>query len=128
MARDKEFKTVQAMQDAIDAYKKASKRAKRPLTVQGLALALGFTSRTSLLNYEGYTDADDKPFLNTIKKAKLEIEEDKVVGAMLGEYNPSITIFDLKNNHGHKDKQEIEQTNIDKYSIIEDDQDSTIED
>ena len=128
MARTKEFETVEAMQAAIDAYKKSCERKKRPLTVQGLALALGFTSRTSLLNYEGYTDIDNKPFLNTIKRAKLEIEEDKVTGAMMGEYNNAIVIFDLKNNHGHKDKTEVEQTNIEKYSIIEDDQDSTSED
>ena len=128
MARTKEFETVEAMQAAIDAYKKSCERKKRPLTVQGLALALGFTSRTSLLNYEGYTDIDNKPFLNTIKRAKLEIEEDKVTGAMMGEYNNAIVIFDLKNNHGHKDKTEIEQTNIEKYSIIEDDKDGTSED
>ena len=126
MARYREFDTVKDMQDAIDAYKKHCNRRKRPLTVQGLALALGFNSRTSLLNYEGYTDANDEPFLNTIKRAKLEIEEDKVVGAMLGEYHAAVTIFDLKNNHGHKDRTEIEQTNIDKFTIIEDDQDGAI--
>ncbi len=128
MHRKRNFDTIEAMQEAIDNYKKVAKRSNRPLTIQGLALALGFTSRQSLLNYEGYTDSSDKSFLDTIKKAKLEIEMDKVEGAMMGDYNSAVTIFDLKNNHGHKDKQEIEQTTIEKFTIIEEDEESTSED
>ena len=41
----------------------------RPPTVTGLALALGFTTRLSLLNYEG-----KKEFMNTITRAKTMIE------------------------------------------------------
>lgn len=37
----------------------------RPPTVTGLALALGFTTRLSLLNYQG-----KKEFMNTITRAK----------------------------------------------------------
>ena len=40
-------------------------------TVCGLALALEFAQRKSLLNYEGY----GKEFCNTIKRARLVIEE-----------------------------------------------------
>jgi hypothetical protein len=93
------------MQKAIDAYYEKQKREDRPLTVQGLALALDFNSRVSLLNYEGYTDDDDKEFLSTIKKAKLFIENNKVEGMLTGDYTAAGVIFDLKNNHGHKDKQ-----------------------
>lgn len=42
---------------------------RRPPTVTGLALALGFTTRLSLLNYEG-----KKEFMNTITRAKTMIE------------------------------------------------------
>lgn len=42
---------------------------KRPPTVTGLALALGFTTRTSLLNYEG-----KKEFVDTITRAKSIVE------------------------------------------------------
>ena len=43
---------------------------KKPPTVTGLARALGFTSRQTLLNYQG------KPtFVDTITRAKLRIEE-----------------------------------------------------
>lgn len=41
----------------------------RPPTVTGLALALGFTTRLSLLNYQG-----KKEFMNTITRAKTYIE------------------------------------------------------
>ena len=41
----------------------------KPPTVTGLALALGFTTRLSLLNYQG-----KKEFMNTITRAKTMIE------------------------------------------------------
>lgn len=41
----------------------------KPPTVTGLALALGFTTRTSLLNYQG-----KKEFMDTITRAKTKIE------------------------------------------------------
>ncbi|EOS41759.1 terminase small subunit [Lachnospiraceae bacterium JLR.KK009] len=45
-------------------------KAPKPPTVTGLALALGFTTRLSLLNYQG-----KKEFMNTITRAKTRIEE-----------------------------------------------------
>lgn len=42
----------------------------KPPTVTGLALALGFTTRLSLLNYQGKAE-----FMNTITRAKTKIEE-----------------------------------------------------
>ena len=41
----------------------------RPPTVTGLALALGFTTRTSLLNYQG-----KREFMDTITRAKTMVE------------------------------------------------------
>lgn len=43
---------------------------RRPYTITGLALALGFNSRTSLLDYEN----KDEDFLNTIRRAKARVE------------------------------------------------------
>jgi hypothetical protein len=43
---------------------------KRPPTVTGLALALGFNTRLSLLNYQG-----KKEFMNTITRAKARVEQ-----------------------------------------------------
>lgn len=42
----------------------------RPPTVTGLALALGFTSRQALLNYEGKEE-----FVDTIMRAKARVEQ-----------------------------------------------------
>lgn len=43
---------------------------RKPPTVTGLALALGFTTRLSLLNYQG-----KKEFMNTITRAKSFVEK-----------------------------------------------------
>jgi len=104
--RPLKYETVEAMQAGIEEYFQRCADNKLPATVQGLALQLGFNSRQSLLNYEGYSEE----FLDTIKKAKLRIEDDKITGAMIGKYNPTITIFDLKNNHDHKDASQVDST------------------
>ena len=50
-------------------YGKIIRDDRRPYTVTGLALARGFNSRTSLLNYEGKEE-----FVNTIMRAKARVE------------------------------------------------------
>ena len=115
--RKRKFDTVEEMQQAIDNYFRLQDAEKKPYTVQGLCRILGFSTRQSLINYEGYNDINDKPFLDTLKSAKLRVEENKIEGAMMGKFNAASIIFDLKNNHGHSDKQEIvtkdETDNID---------------
>lgn len=99
------FESVEEMQGKIDAYFAEAKAEGIPYTIQGLALALGFNSRQSLLNYE-----DKEEFLDTIKKAKLKIEENKLIGGLTGKYNATVMIFDFKNNHDHKDRQDLDHT------------------
>lgn len=53
-----------------DKYGVPVKVGCRPLTITGLALALGFTSRQALLNYE----AKDE-FVDTITRAKAKVEQ-----------------------------------------------------
>lgn len=50
-------------------YGKIIKDDRRPYTITGLALALGFTTRQALLNYEGKEE-----FVDTIKRAKSRVE------------------------------------------------------
>jgi len=90
MGRKRYFKTPEDMQKAIDAYFEDCKGEilkddqgniiynkygepvyinVKPLTVTGLALALGFTSRRALLDYQ-----DRKDFTAVVEKAKLKIE------------------------------------------------------
>lgn len=84
------YETPEEMQKVIDAYFESCdgeyliidgcavtdkhgtpvKTKERPLTITGLALALGFTSRQALLNYEGKAE-----FVDTIKRAKSRIEQ-----------------------------------------------------
>ncbi len=87
----RKWKSVKAMQEAIDAYFKACKgepyigddgyavRDKygvpiiinaKPPTVTGLALALGFASRQALINYQCKPE-----FHDTITRAKARCEE-----------------------------------------------------
>lgn len=118
------YKTPEEMQAKIDAYFEECKgeyitddegnimtdkngqpvkTKERPLTITGLALALGFTTRQALLNYEG-----KEAFVDTIKRAKAKVEQyaeerlfdrDGVNGAK----------FNLSNNFkGWSEKQQID--------------------
>ncbi len=51
-------------------YFERQERERRPLTIAGLCLAAGFSSRQSLHNYE------ERPeFMDVVKKARLRVEE-----------------------------------------------------
>lgn len=54
----------------VDKYGQPVILGARPPTITGLALALGFNCRLSLLNYEGKQE-----FVNTVKRAKARVEE-----------------------------------------------------
>lgn len=94
---------------AIDAFFDSDKK----ISIVGLALALGFCSRNSLLDYEDYSDE----FFCTIKRAKSRVEvyyEEHLVESGAGG-----SIFALK-NFGWKDtieqvrkRDEAEQVEID---------------
>lgn len=107
MPRPRKYNKVEDMQVAIDKYFKECDENKVPYTITGLAIALGFDSRQSLLNYCNYEDDEDNSFLDTIKRAKTTCEFDIERGLLSGKYNPTGAIFNLKNNYGWVDKQEI---------------------
>ena len=114
------YENVESMQKNIDKYFRECDELKtkvfnkqtqsteeiptpRPYTIQGLALYLGFSSVQSLLDYEKKTE-----FVDAIKRAKLKVENNKVERGLVGSVHPTFVIFDLKNNHGWKDKTEVE--------------------
>ncbi len=91
VGRPPKFKNAEEMQEKIDAYFRECDgkilrdennnmvfdkfgqpviTGVRPLTITGLALALGFTSRQALLNYQV-----KKEFVDTITRAKTRIEQ-----------------------------------------------------
>ena len=81
-------------------------------TIQGLAVYLDLTTK-GLLGYE-----KRRGFGSTIKKAKARIEANKVAHLLDGDgYGPG-RIFDLKNNCGWKDKQEVEHSGEIKGPLI----------
>lgn len=73
-----------------------------PPTIAGLCYYLGFSDRHALAEYETY----EEPFSATVKRARLRIEQDRSK-RLLGRdtFTPGV-VFDLKNNHGWKDKSE----------------------
>ena len=76
----------------------------RPPTMAGLALALGFVDRQSLLDYEAKPE-----FSGVIKGARLRIQvywESRLAGNA-----PTGSIFWLKNHAGYADKQELTGAN-----------------
>lgn len=102
IGRPLKYESVEVMQKDIDKYFAECDEKQRPYTVSGLAYALG-TNRQTLINYE-----DKSGFFDTIKEAKAKIE--RFNEEMLYNKDVSTTgvIFNLKNNYGWKDKQEIE--------------------
>lgn len=100
--RPLKFTSVDEMQDKIDTYFAQCIETETPLTITGLALALG-TCRQTLLNYE-----KNDEFMDTIKKAKLTVENDYEIA--LRKHGRTGDIFGLK-NFGWTDKQEIDQNN-----------------
>jgi hypothetical protein len=118
------YKTVEEMQSKIDAYiaghtgrqledKDGNPMTYKgqpiivdayPLTVTGLAVALGFRSRQALLNYQ-YKDPD---FDDSISRAKTYIEA-YVESRLFDKDGCNGAKFSLSNNfRGWQEKQEIE--------------------
>lgn len=75
----------------------------KPPTITGLALALGFASRQSLLDYEG-----KKEFLDTITRAKAKVEQ-YTEERLFDTAGANGAKFSLANNFsGWKEKQVVE--------------------
>lgn len=95
--RPLKFKSVDELQEKIDKY--FNETSREELSITGLALALD-TDRSVLCDYQ---ERDE--FTNTIKKAKLKVEN--AYELRLIKRGSSGDIFALK-NFGWKDKQEVE--------------------
>ncbi len=81
---------------------------KIPYTVAGLALALGFNSRQSLLDYCGGKNRDSARFVDTISRAKTMIEQENITRAALGDYDAKIMTLNLSANFGYSTKAQVE--------------------
>lgn len=114
VGRPLKWKTAEELQEKIDEYfnscyedvsiteDKVIKKLIKPFTITGLALALD-TNRETLMNYQ-----EKEEFFDTIKKAKLRIENFAEEQLFLGK-NTAGVIFNLINNYkGWSNKTEIE--------------------
>ena len=87
----------------LDKYGNPIIYGQRPLTITGLALALGFTSRQALLNYQG-----KKEFVDTITRAKAVVER-YAEERLYDKDGANGAKFSLANNfEGWREKQSIE--------------------
>lgn len=118
------YKTAKEIQEKIDAYFEECKGKvlrnpdgtvatdkygipvivdAKPPTITGLALALGFTSRRALLNYQ-----DKDEFVHTITRAKARVEQ-YAEERLFDKDGANGAKFSLANNFdGWKEKKEIE--------------------
>lgn len=112
VGRPLKFQSVEELEKKIDAY--FADGSNVPYTICDLAVWLD-CDRQTLLNYQ-----EKEEFFGTIKKAKTRIEASIEKGALLGVYNPVFSIFNMKNNFGWKDKQEVDTTNSNRIEIIND--------
>ena len=109
VGRPLKFESVESLQEQIDRYFEVT--PKDEWTITGLAMALD-TFRSVLIDYgSGKYDAEDREFSNTVKKAKLKVENGYEID--LKKHGRSGTIFALK-NFDWRDKTEVESevTNI----------------
>lgn len=116
VGRPRAFKTEDELKEKINAYiqkeynQSEHKEDIKPLTVAGLQVFLDVCEDTYLDYAQGQYDDENNNFSGAIKKARKYIEADKLEKALIGKYNPTIAIFDLKNNHGYVDR--VENNNI----------------
>ena len=110
VGRPKKYTKKEEIEGKIEEYFKNCDKNNKPYTVTGLGLALNM-SRQDLINY-----SKDKEFFDTIKRAKLRIEN-YLEEHLVTDNSVTGIIFNLKNNYGWKDKQENVniETNYEEY-------------
>jgi hypothetical protein len=98
------YESEEEMNFAINLYFQVQKDEKRPPTMAGMALALGFKSTRALRNYE----LKSEEYAMILEMARTRVEEWKNEKLLTSEKQVHGIIFDLKNNHGWADR--VEQT------------------
>jgi hypothetical protein len=105
VGRPRKYTNVDELQELIDNYFKTCDEMHRPYTMTGLALFLDMDRRTLLRYEKEYTDE----FCLTITRAKERVQE-FVECCLFKKGIAQGVIFNLKNNFGWEDKQEVDHT------------------
>lgn len=103
VGRPPKYTKPEEIQIKIEGYFKECDSKKEPYTITGLGMALDM-SRQDLINY-----SNKEEFFDTIKKAKMKVEN-YLEKRLITDNSTTGIIFNLKNNYGWKDKQELEHT------------------
>lgn len=104
MGRPPKIKSPNEMQSKIDKYFRDCDKKREPYTITGLAIALGFASRQSFLDYCERKDDKDL-YADIVKKGKFMVEN--AYEKRLNEPYPTGAIFVLK-NFGWRDQIDVE--------------------
>jgi hypothetical protein len=100
------YASAKALEYAVNLYFDKKLADEKPLTIAGLALSLGFTTKEALRRYE----EKGEDFADVIDTARTRIEEWKNELLIEGGRNVNGIVFDLKNHHGYSDR--IEQKTV----------------
>lgn len=97
LVKTKKYTDPIEMEKAINKYFNDCDAEERPYTIEGLALACGFSCTETLRNYgqdEGY-----EAFHDLVKSAKLVVQKQRVEAMQNGKLNAIAGIFLLVNGH-----------------------------
>ncbi|HYG37659.1 MAG TPA: terminase small subunit [Cytophagales bacterium] len=103
----KMYQSKEQLLEEIEKYFLLCAENKKPLTITGLALSLGFGSRQSLIRYQ--KEAGYEEFHSIVEWAKMRIES-SYEEMLVTRPHVAGLIFNMKNNFGYSDKIEIEAT------------------
>ena len=96
------WKTKEDLEKSLDGFFEWCESNSYIPDVEGMAVYLD-CSRETICQYEKLEE-----FSDTIKKVKNKIAFHKKQGAMSGKINPTVFVFDFKNNHHYNDKTEVD--------------------
>lgn len=103
VGRPRLVQSVKELEERAEAYFKDCNDKNEPYGMAGLAYALGFTDRKSLSDYSSYGEK----FAETLSVIRLRVEADKEKRLCSRDHFTPGVIFDLKNNFGWKDSQDL---------------------
>jgi hypothetical protein len=120
-----EFEDILQKEDEWEINKTTGKQERKwkTLSFSELLSKKPYSRETYYTNYEKYTSEEFKKenpelvekiqILSDTRKKIINLLEQRIVsGAMQNKFNPTFCIFNLKNNYGWKDKQEVDSNSV----------------
>ena len=114
VGRPRIFKSPEQMMDKALEFQKICLENDRPFLFISFASWMGVHSDI-IAEYGKFPE-----FTGTVKSIQQMAEISLVEGGMTGRYNPSMTIFLAKNNHGYTDQQQIQLDATVKVNSLDD--------